>query len=134
MVVLIAMRARYVALAFVSANLVVLAGASPASQTTSPRVIEVTAERFEFWPSEITVREGEAVELWIRSEDTMHGFRIVGRGTNVFIPKRGKGHVTVQFSGDKPGRYTFECSRMCGAGHHFMRGTLVVRPAPSGAP
>ena len=26
-----------------------------------------------------------------------------------------------------PGRYVFECSRMCGAGHGFMRGTLIVR-------
>jgi cytochrome c oxidase subunit 2 len=134
MVVLMVMLARNVTVSVLALNLAVLASASPAPQGANPRVIEVTAERFEFWPSEIAVGEGEAIELRIRSEDTMHGFRIVGTGTNVLIPKRGKGYVVVQFSGDKPGRYTFECSRMCGAGHHFMRGTLVVRPSPGATP
>ena len=43
------------------------------------------------------------------------------------MPKRGKGEVSVVLRIDKPGRYTFECNRMCGAGHNFMRGELVVR-------
>ena len=76
----------------------------------------------------MVVAEGEPVELRLRSEDTMHGFRIVGAGTNVLIPKRGNGYAVVVFTGSQPGRYTFECSRMCGAGHNFMRGVLVVRP------
>jgi cytochrome c oxidase subunit 2 len=105
-------------------------GAAPV-QGPSPRVIEVVAERFEFWPSQIVVAEGEEVELRIRSEDTMHGFRIVGAGTSLLIPKRGKGYAVTRFAGTAPGRYTFECSRMCGAGHSFMRGVLVVRPAGS---
>jgi heme/copper-type cytochrome/quinol oxidase subunit 2 len=99
---------------------------SPHGQT--PRVIEITAERFDFWPSEVTVAEGEEVELRLRSQDTIHGFRIVGAGTNALIPKRGKGFAVVRFTGGRPGRYTFECNRMCGAGHNFMRGVLIVRP------
>jgi heme/copper-type cytochrome/quinol oxidase subunit 2 len=93
-----------------------------------------TLGRFEFWPSEITVAEGEEVELRIRSDDTMHGFRIVGAGTNVLVPKRGKGYAVARFTGRPPGRYTFECNRMCGAGHNFMRGVLVVRPGGGPAP
>lgn len=119
-----------------AAALAALAGSSSAArqpaQTGGPRVIEVTAERFEFWPPEITIQEGEDVELRVRSEDTVHGFRILGTGTNLTVPKRGKGQVTAVLTGLKPGTYTFECSRMCGAGHHFMRGVLVVR-ASSGA-
>jgi heme/copper-type cytochrome/quinol oxidase subunit 2 len=34
--------------------------------------------------------------------------------------------VVVSFKGEQPGRFTFECNRMCGAGHHFMRGEIVV--------
>ena len=109
-------------------------GAAP-TQGSTPRIIEITAERFEFWPSEIRVVEGEEVELRLRSQDTLHGFRIVGAGTNVLIPKRGKGYAVARFTGSQPGRYTFECNRMCGAGHNFMRGVLVVRPrAGSNAP
>ena len=110
-----------------------VAGSSSAARQSAekntPRVVEVTAERFEFWPPEITINEGEGVELRVRSEDTVHGFRILGTGTNLRVPKRGKGNVTATLSGLKAGQYTFECSRMCGAGHHFMRGVLVVRPS-----
>jgi cytochrome c oxidase subunit 2 len=72
------------------------------------------------------------VELRIRSDDTMHGFRIVGAGVSVLVPKRGKGEAVVPFTAAQPGRYTIECSRMCGAGHNFMRATLVVEPAAAG--
>ena len=105
------------------------AGASRFAQGGNPRIIEITAERFEFWPSEISIVEGEEVELRIRSDDTLHGFRIVGTGVNLIVPKRGKGEAVTRFAGTRPGRYTFECSRMCGAGHNFMRGDLIVRSA-----
>jgi len=107
-------------------------GAARAAQSQGPRVIEISAERFEFWPSEIRVAEGEEVELRLRSDDTIHGFRIIGTGTNLAIPKRGKGFATTRFIGAVPGRYTFECNRMCGAGHNFMRGVLIVRPSSRG--
>jgi cytochrome c oxidase subunit II len=96
------------------------------------RVIEVTAQRFEFWPSEIRVREDELVELRIHSDDTMHGFRITGAGVSLIVPKRGKGDAVATLTGTPPGRYTIECSRMCGAGHNFMRATLIVEPAANG--
>jgi len=95
---------------------------------TTPHVIHVTAERFSFTPSEIRITEGEEVELRIESEDTAHGFRIVGTGLGGTVPKRGKGELRVPFQPTRAGRYTFECSRMCGAGHDFMRGVVIVRP------
>jgi len=99
------------------------------AQPQAPRVIEINAERFQFWPSQVVVTEGEEVELRLRSDDTIHGFRIVGAGTNLEIPKRGHGYAMTRFTGGRPGRYTFECNRLCGAGHNFMRGVIVVRPA-----
>jgi cytochrome c oxidase subunit II len=90
-------------------------------------VIQITAERFSFTPSEIVLEPGEEVEFRLKSDDTSHGFRVVGHGVNVAIPKRGRDAITVNFKAPEPGRYTFECSRMCGAGHNFMRGVLVVR-------
>ena len=106
--------------------------AARAAQPGSPRVIEISAERFQFWPSEVVVGEGEEVELRLRSDDTIHGFRILGSGTNLQIPKRGHGYAMTRFTGSRAGRYTFECNRMCGAGHDFMRGVIVVRPAGTG--
>jgi cytochrome c oxidase subunit II len=107
-------------------------GAMHRAQGPAPRVVEVTAQRFEFWPSEIRAQQGEVLELRIRSDDTMHGFRIIGAGVSVLVPKRGKGDAVASFSASRPGRYTIECSRMCGAGHNFMRATLIVEPSTAG--
>jgi cytochrome c oxidase subunit 2 len=127
---MVVLMARHLVVVFVL--LVVAAsapGASRQSQGAPPRIIEVSAERFEFWPSEIRIRTNEVVELRVRSADTVHGFRIDGAGVNLIVPKRGKGDAVATLSGTPAGRYTIECSRMCGAGHHFMRATLVVEPA-----
>jgi cytochrome c oxidase subunit II len=107
-----------------AALLVVLV--SPSSFSQDSKVIRVTAERFTFTPSQIKVKRGTIVELRLRSEDTNHGFRIIGSEFNAIIPKRGRGEATLIFRADTPGRYTFECSKMCGAGHTFMRGTITV--------
>jgi cytochrome c oxidase subunit 2 len=96
------------------------------------RVIKINAERFAFTPSRIEVTAGEEVELRISSYDTSHGFRIVGTDTSIAVPKRGKGEISVVIRMDKPGKYKFECNRMCGAGHNFMSGELVVRPQSDG--
>jgi cytochrome c oxidase subunit 2 len=93
---------------------------------SNPQVVEITVERFSFTPSEFRVQAGQPVEIRLRSEDTDHGFRIIGTDVNVTIPKRGRGVATVTFVPPKPGRYTFECSKLCGAGHSFMRGTLIA--------
>ena len=109
---------------------------SPASQQLTRKVVHVVAERFAFAPSEIVVEEGTLLEIQLRSDDTNHGFRIKGTTTNVVIPKRGRGALTVTFDATTPGRYTFECSKMCGAGHSMMKGAIVVKPrqTPAGTP
>ena len=101
------------------------AAAAKAAQDT-PRKVTVEAERFSFSPSRIKVAVGEEIEIHLRSADTAHGFRVEGTDINVEIPKRGKGEAVVRFTGSAEGRFKFECNRMCGAGHHFMRGEIVV--------
>ena len=92
----------------------------------APKVVEVSAERFRFTPSEIRVKAGSPLELRLTSDDTDHGFHIVNTDIDVRIPKRGRGATTIVFDPPGPGRYTFACSHVCGAGHSFMRGTIVV--------
>lgn len=108
------------------AVLAVGAGAFAAARQDRPQVVEITVERFSFTPSEFRVKAGAPVEIRLRSDDTDHGFKIVGTDVNITIPKRGKGVATVTFVPPKPGRYAFECSKLCGAGHSFMRGTLIA--------
>ena len=118
------MSRRLVALAAAVLAMSGLVGSRSAGQERL--VVEVLAERFTFTPSTIEIPAGVTLELRVRSADTMHGFRIVGRNVNVAVPKRRQGEAVVVFEATTAGRYRFECSRLCGAGHNFMRGEIVV--------
>ena len=117
-------------LAAAAALVAVLTGAVPGARGAQPaetprQVVEITAERFSFTPSEIKTKAGTTLEIRLRSDDTAHGFHIVGTDVDLELPKRGRGVATVTFT-PKAGRYTFECSQLCGAGHEFMRGVIVA--------
>jgi cytochrome c oxidase subunit 2 len=94
--------------------------------STAEQTVNLSAERFSFTPSRVKTRVGTTLTIRLTSDDTAHGFRIIGTNVNIEIPKRSRGVRTVTFTPDKAGRYTFECSRLCGAGHSFMRGVIVV--------
>jgi heme/copper-type cytochrome/quinol oxidase subunit 2 len=102
--------------------LVMLMGLQPPA-----KVVRVSAERFAFTPSEIVVEKGTVIEFHLTSDDTDHGFRIVGTEVNAEIPKRRRGETVVKYTADTAGRFVIECSRPCGAGHTAMRATLVVK-------
>jgi cytochrome c oxidase subunit 2 len=121
MVVLMRTSIRLLALAIV----IGVVGAEGAGGAQDARVIEIAAERFTFTPSQIRVKAGTRLEIRLESDDTAHGFHIVGTDVDVELPKRGRGVATVTFQ-PQPGRYTFECSRICGAGHEFMRGVIIA--------
>jgi heme/copper-type cytochrome/quinol oxidase subunit 2 len=91
------------------------------------KVVRVSAERFAYTPSEIVVEKGTTIEFHLTSDDTDHGFRIVGTDVNAEIPKRRRGETVVKYVADTEGTFVIECSRPCGAGHTAMRAVLVVK-------
>ena len=122
------------AIAGVLASMLVIGPGMPGARSFRQErvVVPVLAERFSFTPSEIRVPAGVTLELRIRSDDTMHGFRIGSHGVDVAVPKRRQGEAVVEFDARTVGRYPFECSRLCGAGHPFMGGEIVVvEPDPN---
>jgi len=127
MVVLV-MRVRTVALCvFLAAPAGTAADVTITRSQDPVKVIHVSAERFAFTPSEITVEKGTVIEFHLTSEDTDHGFRIIDTDVNVRIPKRRRGETVVKYTADTAGRFIIECTRPCGAGHTAMRATLVVK-------
>jgi cytochrome c oxidase subunit II len=95
-----------------------------ASSQAAPRRIEVTAKRFEFTPSEITVKKGESVVLVLKSADVGHGIRFKELGIET---KVGKGQTSeLPFTPDKTGTFVGHCSVFCGSGHGKMALTLHV--------
>ena len=69
-------------------------GLAPAGVTSSPAQaptrFEVTASRYAFEPARVEVRQGDVVELVLRSADTEHGLAIKAYAVKVAIPKGGE--------------------------------------------
>ena len=103
------------------------AWAQTAAEQKPDRVITITAERFTFSPSRISVKQGQVIEFVLVSDDTDHGFRISGTGIDVAIPPAGRSEARVRFVAREKGRFVYECSRPCGAGHNLMRGYIDVK-------
>jgi cytochrome c oxidase subunit II len=107
-----------------------------AQETTPPAAggdtIQVTAKKYEFNPSVITVKQGQHVKLVITATDRDHGFKLAAYSIE---QKLKKGVATpVEFTADQAGTFPFECSEFCGLGHGRMKGKLVVEPAGTASP
>jgi cytochrome c oxidase subunit 2 len=97
-----------------------------AGQATSAGFHEftMTAKKYEFDPSLITVKKGEKVRLIITATDRDHGFKLDAFEINQVL-KRGDTEI-IEFTANKVGSFEFKCSVYCGKGHHGMKGKLVV--------
>ena len=98
----------------------------PSAQTAEPRIIEITARRFAFEPSEIEATVGEKLQLIVRSADGVHGLEIKKLKVKREIPRGGE-PVTIDFTATVEGNFPILCSEYCGNGHDDMSGMLIVR-------
>jgi cytochrome c oxidase subunit 2 len=90
----------------------------------APRRVEVSAKRFAFEPSTVTLKKGEPVVLTIRSKDVEHGLDFYELGLKVVVPKHGVAEL--KFTPDKAGDFVGHCAVFCGTGHGGMMLTLHV--------
>ena len=76
-------------------------------------------------PANLTVEAGQPLYLRLTSDDVVHSFAV---GLSDFpVVDVMPGEITkVTLTFDKPGTYTFYCTRWCGANHWRMRGTITV--------
>src|ERR1700730_9084175 len=89
-----------------------------ANAAVEPKVIEVSAKKYEFSPSQITLKKGEPVILRLTSTDRMHGFmsRPLKIDTDITPGKATDVAVTPATAGD----FTVICDHYCGTGHGNM--------------
>jgi cytochrome c oxidase subunit II len=90
----------------------------------SPKVIEITAKKFEFTPSEITLKKGEPVILRLTSSDRVHGFMSKPLKIDTDIPDDTTKDVAV--TPDTAGNFTVICDHYCGTGHGNMKMKVTV--------
>lgn len=91
---------------------------------SATRTIEIHAHRFAFQPSEITVKQGETVELKLVSDDVPHSLLLKDFGINQTITKNRPVEVTL--TPKQAGTFHGQCGRFCGSGHGNMAFTVHV--------
>jgi len=107
-------------------SLAFLLGLAASAEAPAPRVIKITAKKFEYSPAEVHLKRGEHVILELTSLDRKHGFKIPELGIRSDIPAGGTARVEV--TPEKAGKFPFACDVFCGDGHEDMAGTLIVDP------
>ena len=101
--------------------------AAAGGRGAEPRVVKISAKRFEFTPAEVHVKKGETVVLELTSLDRVHGFNLPAFKVRKDIAPKEATRVTL--TPDKEGTFPFHCDVFCGDGHEDMTGTLIVDPA-----
>ena len=89
-----------------------------------PRVVRITAKKFEYSPAKVVLEKGEPVVLELVSLDRKHGFTAPDLGLRADIDPD---HVTrLELVPQKVGTFEFHCDVFCGSGHEGMEGEIVV--------
>ena len=86
--------------------------------------IDVHARKYNFDPSEITLKKGEPVTLRLTSDDVTHSLRVPGLKINQEVSKDHPAEVTITPS--SVGNFKGECGHFCGIGHGKMKFTVHV--------
>jgi cytochrome c oxidase subunit 2 len=90
----------------------------------SERTVEILVKKFEYVPSEITLRKGEPVRLALTSYDRLHGFSMKALGVHADV--KPDETVVVRIVPDKTGTFVFACDVFCGDDHEDMHGVVKV--------
>lgn len=105
-------------------GLATIAGRIAVQAQPKPRIISITARKFDYEPAELTLKLNEPVIFRLTTLDVAMGFSVPNfavRGT--IIP----GQTTeIAMTPTKTGEFTFLCDVFCGSGHENMDGTLHV--------
>jgi cytochrome c oxidase subunit 2 len=90
----------------------------------SPRVVEISAKRFEFTPKEIHLRAGEPVTIRLSSTDRAHGLLVKELGLDLDASEGKPDSVTI--TPERAGTYAAICDHYCGTGHGNMKMMIVI--------
>ena len=106
----------------------------PYGETAGPQgqVVRVTGVQYA-WAIDAPqpIVTGRPVAFFARSRDVAHGFGVYNpSGTLIFQAQVVADHEQkIVHTFTEPGVYTVHCLEYCGAGHHLMSSTFVVKPA-----
>jgi plastocyanin len=118
---------------FIMAAIIVVVAAPLVIWVRTPLIHAKVAENGGWNPDIIHATTGEPLTLYLTSDDVVHGFAVGQMDMQSVDVMPGKvTNVTLTF--DKPGIYTFFCTRWCGLNHWRMRSTIEVSGSSSLVP
>lgn len=90
----------------------------------SPKVIKISAKRFDYTPGALKLKKGEPVILELTARDVVMGFNLPDFKVRAdMIPDK---VTSVRFVPDKTGTFMFVCDIFCGTGHEQMQGIVTI--------
>ncbi len=91
--------------------------------------LQMVARMWAFQPSTVRLPVGSTVDLYVTSQDIIHGFKIERHNVNLMAIPGAINYIRVTF--DKPGEFLFACHEFCGAAHHTMAGRFIIEEGGS---
>jgi len=98
--------------------------AGPVRCADDATVINVSAKKYKFTPSVITLKKNVPVVLHLTSTDRKHGFNVPGLNLRTDINKDKVCELKV--TPKQTGTFPFYCDVFCGDGHDDMTGKIIV--------
>ena len=118
-------RSELVSRILITAGILLAIGTPLLFWTRTPLIHARMADTGGWNPDVIQAEVGKPLHLSLTSDDVVHGFAVGQMDMEAMDVEPGKvSDVTLIF--DKPGIYTFFCTRWCGVNHWRMRGTIEV--------
>ncbi|TVQ01023.1 MAG: cytochrome C oxidase subunit II [Balneolaceae bacterium] len=91
--------------------------------------LQMVARMWAFQPSTVRLPVGSTVDLYVTSQDIIHGFKIEQHNVNLMAIPGAINYMRVTFN--KPGEFLFACHEFCGAAHHTMAGRFIIEEGGS---
>jgi cytochrome c oxidase subunit 2 len=107
-----------------SLMLLLLVASLVSAQEHAPRIVEITAKRFEFSPNVVTLRRGEPVTIHLTALDRAHGLLVKPLGIDLDADRGDPDQVTI--TPKTAGTFPAICDHYCGMGHGNMKMTFVI--------
>jgi cytochrome c oxidase subunit 2 len=94
------------------------------AQEPAPRVVDISAKKFEFAPNAITLTKDEPVTIRLTATDRAHGLLVQSLGIDLDARPGAPAEITI--TPHERGSYAAICDHYCGMGHGNMKMTFAV--------
>lgn len=86
--------------------------------------LQMVARMWAFQPTTVRLPAGSTVDLYVTSQDIIHGFKVEKHNINLMAVPGAINYMRVTFK--EPGVYFYACHEFCGAAHHTMAGRFII--------